>query len=212
MTRAVQQPQDRPRRQAPGAQSRRQVRRFANSTSPATSSAGVTGLARSARLAISSSAAVGERPGDPQRAVAEDRGRSGVAADAAKARHDHLMADPQELRTSSSHARCSGCSGTDQSSREAANVDQALGSGCARARLRSRIRGTAGTRAAGLAHRIGQLVVEIGEEAERLGRAPFLAHEQERIWGASRRIACIAWTASRGARSAMRSPNARLPT
>ena len=34
-----------------------------------------------------------------------------------------------------------------------------------------------------LAHRVRQLVVKIGEEAERLGRAPFLAHEQERNVG-----------------------------
>ena len=34
-----------------------------------------------------------------------------------------------------------------------------------------------------LAHGIGELVVEVGEEAERLGRAPLLAHEQERDVG-----------------------------
>ncbi len=68
---------------------------FANSTSSPTSSASVTGLTRSARLAISSSVLPSASVQATLSALSlRIVAVAGVAADAAETRHDHLMAHP----------------------------------------------------------------------------------------------------------------------
>ena len=65
--------------------------------------------------------------------------------------------------------------------------------------------------AAALADQIGEFAVEVGEEGERALLAPFLAHEEEGMWGESRRIEVRALRSGTWERAIRRSPKARLP-